>query len=142
LYRLKPRRELTAVTLFAVAVFAGCRDITQTSGILCDMTPEGSVWITVARLTSAEDMFRRAHGRYGSLAEMTDLLVGLPPDVTMTGRMGTYTITIDYTKDRYLLRANPDTPRGNPNWAWFYADETGRVTYDRTGPATPESTSM
>ena len=106
------------------------------------MTPEGSVWLTVARLTSAEETFRKAHSRYGALSEMTDLEPGLPANVTRSGRMGSYTIRIEFTKDRYVLRANPDLPRANRNWAWFYADNTGVITYDRSGPATPASRSM
>jgi hypothetical protein len=137
LQNAKVQRELIAVGLFVVVGLAGCRGAN-----VCDMTPEGSVWLTVARLSWAEEKFYKANGRYGSLAEMTNLEPGLPPRVTETGRMGSYTITIHPTKDRYILTANPDTPRANPKWAWFYADETGLITYDRSGPATPASTEM
>ena len=106
------------------------------------MTPDGSVWITVVRLTWAEKKFHDANGRFGKLAEMTDLEPGLPADVT-AGRMGSYTISIKLTGNGYVLRANPDTPPIRPGLASFYADHTGLITYDRTGnPATPKSTRM
>ena len=108
----------------------------------CDMTPEGSVWLTVARLTWAEGKFHKLHGRYGSLAEMTDLEPGLPADVT-AGRMGSYTLAIRLTAAGYILSANPDMAPIRSGLASFYADHTGLITFDRTGiPATPGSTRM
>jgi len=107
------------------------------------MTPEGSVWLTVARLTWAEKTFYEAHGRFGELIEMTDLEPGLPLEVTSSGRMGSYTLRIQLTGDGYVLRANPDLPLMRPNLAAFYADQTGLITFDRSGaPATPHSTKM
>src|SRR5262245_3001710 len=57
----------------------------------CDLTPEGSVWLTVVRLTWAEEQFHKLHRRYGALPELTNMMDGLPADVT-AGRMGSYTI--------------------------------------------------
>lgn len=106
------------------------------------MTPDGSVWITVARLSDAEAKFYESHGRYGELVEMTDLEDGLPADVT-GGRMGSYRITIDLTKDGYILRANPDFRQGGRKLDSFYADQTGIVTNERSGkPAGPNSHRM
>src|ERR1700741_4365786 len=65
----------------------------------CDMTPDGSVWLTVARLSYAEEKFHKEHGRYGTLVEMTNLEPGLPADVT-AGWMGSYRITITLSKTR------------------------------------------
>jgi hypothetical protein len=107
------------------------------------MTPDGSVWITVARLSQAEEIFHRLHGRYGELVEMTNLLDGLPPDATC-GRLGSYAITIKLTGNGYILRANPEFRQ--PGWHFlssFYADQTGIITYNRFGePAGPDDTKM
>ncbi len=106
------------------------------------MTPEGSIWLAVVRLTWAEGKFHKLHGRYGSLAEMTDLEPGLPAEVT-AGRVGSYTLAIRLTVAGYVLSANPDKPPIRPGLASFYADHTGLITFDRTGiPATPGSTRM
>ncbi len=57
--------------------------------------------------------------------------------------MGSYTLSIRLTDVGYVLSANPDMPRIRPGLASFYADETGLITYDRTGkPAGPHSTKM
>jgi len=125
-------------SLIAVSL-AGCQSGPRS---YCDMTPEGSVWLTVARLTWAEGTFHKLHGRYGSLAEMTDLEPGLPAEVT-AGRVGSYTLAIRLTAAGYVLSANPDMPPIRPGLASFYADHTGLITFDRTGiPATPASTRM
>ena len=106
---------------------------------VCDMTPDGSVWLTVARLVWAEQKFYRSHGRYGSLVEMTNASEGLPRDVT-SGRMGSYAITIERTKAGFIVRANPAFRKGGPVLASFYGDQTGLVTADRSGrPAGPRS---
>jgi hypothetical protein len=106
------------------------------------MTPDGSVWLTVVRLVWAEQKFRSKHDRYGSLVEMTNLLDGLPPEVT-SGRMGSYTITINLTQAGFVLRANPDRPQNKRRLASFYGDQTGLITFDRSGkPAGPESEKM
>ncbi len=132
-YVFAPSALLIAISL------AGC-DLEPRSH--CNMTPEGSVWLTVIRLTRAEEKFHEVYGRYGSLTEMTDLQPGLPPDVT-GGRMGSYTLAIRLTAAGYVLSANPDMPLIRPGLASFYADHTGLITFDRTGsPATPYSTSM
>jgi hypothetical protein len=141
----KVRLKLAAAIVAVLAVFTlpvGGGWVLPLERNVCDRTPEGSVWLTVARLTFAEEIFRKAHGRYGSLVEMTDLQPGLPADLTTSGRMGSYTITIEFTSNRYTLRANPAVPRANAKWAWFYADETGATTYSFRGPATPASISM
>jgi hypothetical protein len=107
----------------------------------CDMSEDGSVWLTVVRLSEAEGLFYKSHGRYGSLIEMTNVVPGLPPQTT-SGRLGSYTIRIDLTNNGYVLRANPDFPRRR-FLSSFYADETGLITYDRSGrPATPNSSRM
>lgn len=109
---------------------------------VCDMTPDGSVWLTVVRLVWAEEKFQKLHGRYGALAEMTNLLDGLASDVT-AGRMGSYTISIELTKAGFVLRANPDLPRGRRALASFYGDQTGLITFDRSGkPANARSEEM
>ena len=106
------------------------------------MTEDGSVWLAVVRLSEAEETFHKLHGRYGTLAEMTNLQPGLPPDVT-SGHLGSYTIGIELPSQGYILRATPETPRRRRNLSSFYADHTGVITYDRSGrPATPNSTSM
>lgn len=99
---------------------------------LCDMTPDGSVWLTIARLSWAEEKFHKLHGRYGELVEMTNLLDGLPPAVT-AGRMGSYVITIKLTNNGYILRANPELRQSGRSLAAFYADQTGITTYNRSG---------
>jgi hypothetical protein len=110
---------------------------------LCDMTPDGSVWLTVARLSFAEQKFHKLNGRYGGLIEMTDLEPGLPLDITSTGRMGSYIIRIELTKDGFILRANPEYATGRRRLASFYGDQTGLVTFDRSGkPAGPKSEKM
>lgn len=63
---------------------------------------------------------------------MTNLLDGLPPDVT-AGRMGSYVITIKRTSNGYILRANPKFRQGGRSLAAFYGDQTGLITYNRTG---------
>jgi hypothetical protein len=109
---------------------------------LCDMTPDGSVWLTVVRLVWAEEKFHTEHHRYGSLAEMTNLLDGLTPEVT-SGQMGSYTISINRTDKGFVLRANPDHPQSNRKLSSFYGDETGMITFDRSGkPAGPKSENM
>lgn len=91
---------------------------------LCPPADHG-IGVTVARLTGAEEKFYKEHGRYGTLLEMTDLDYGLPLDVTSTGRLGPYRITIRPTKARYVLRAIPVFARRDSHFASFYADETG-----------------
>jgi hypothetical protein len=109
---------------------------------ICDMTPDGSVWLTVVRLVSAEEKFHKLHGRYGALLEMTNLEDGLPPDVT-AGQMGSYTISIDLTQAGFILRANPDRPASRRRLASFYGDQTGLITFDRSGkPANAQSEKM
>jgi hypothetical protein len=106
------------------------------------MTPEGSVWLTVVRVSWAEEKFHKLYGRYGALSELTNLEDGLPPDVT-AGRMGSYSIRIELAGAGYVLRANPDMPQKRPNLASFYADHRGLITFDPSGkPATPRSTRM
>jgi len=61
---------------------------------LCDITPDGSVGLTVVRLVWAEQKFQALHGRYGALVEMTNMLDGLPPETT-SGQLGSYTISIE-----------------------------------------------
>jgi hypothetical protein len=101
-----------------------------------------SVWLTVTRLSYAEKLFYEAHGRYGELAEMTNIVDGLPPETT-SGRLESYTISIQLTKDGYVLRANPDFPRVRRGLSSYYADQTGLITYDPSGrSATPNSTKM
>ena len=110
---------------------------------ICDMTPDGSVWLTVARLSFAEQKFHKLNGRYGGLIEMTDLEPGLPLAITSTGRMGSYIIRIELTKDGFILRANPEYASGRRRLASFYGDQTGLVTFDRSGkPANAESEKM
>jgi hypothetical protein len=112
--------------LCAVGTFAACeRNV-------CDMTSDGSVWIIVARLSGAEEKFHTLHGRYGELADMTNLLDGLPPDVT-AGRMGSYVITIKLTSNGYILRRNPEFRRSGRSLAAFYGDQMGITTYNRSG---------
>lgn len=114
----------------------------RTPGDVCDMSPDGSVWLTVARLVWAEQKFHELHGRYGTLVEMTNPRDGLPSDVT-AGRMGSYAITVNLTKDGFILRANPDFRQWNRTLASFYGDQSGLVTFDRSGrPAGPQSESM
>ena len=97
---------------------------------------------TVVRLVWAEEKFHAEHHRYGSLAEMTNLLDGLPPEVT-SGQMGSYTISINLTGKGFVLRANPDHPQSNRKLSSFYGDETGMITFDRSGkPAGPKSENM
>jgi hypothetical protein len=125
--------------LVVAASLAGC--ILQSRSV-CDMTPDGSVWLTVVRLTWAEEKFFKVHGRYGELAEMTYLEDGLPPDVT-AGHMGSYAIGIELTTQGYVLRATPESPHPRTNLASFYADQTGSITFDRSGrPAGPSSKSL
>jgi hypothetical protein len=138
----KLRTVIALATLLVVAAsLVGCG--TQMPGpSVCDMTPDGSVWLTVLRLSWAEEKFHKLHGRYGTLAEMTNLEDGLPPDVT-AGHMGSYAIGIELTFPGYVLRATPENPRLRPNLASFYADHTGLITFDHSGrPATPSSTKM
>ncbi|MFL6350804.1 MAG: hypothetical protein ACJ74Z_02995 [Bryobacteraceae bacterium] len=109
---------------------------------MCDMTPDGSVWVTVARLVWAEQKFQKLHGRYGALIQMTNLLDGLPPDVT-AGQMGSYTISIELTQTGFILRANPDHRTSRRQLSSFYGDETGLMTFDRSGkPANAKSEKM
>lgn len=103
---------------------------------VCDTTPDGSVWLTVVRLVWAEENFHKAHGYFVTLAEMTNLEPGLPPEVT-AGQMGSYTIRIELGKTGYILRANPDLARSRRRLPSFYADQTGLITLDVSGkPAT------
>ena len=68
---------------------------------------------------------------------MTNLFDGLPSDVT-AGRMGSYVITIKLTRNGYILRANPEFRHGGRSLAAFYGDQTGIITYNRSGkPAGP-----
>lgn len=109
---------------------------------LCDMTPDGSVWLTVVRFVWAEQKFHAERDRYGSLVEMTNLLDGLHAEVT-SGRMGSYTITINLTQSGFVLRANPDRSQDKRRLAAFYGDQTELITFDRSGkPAGPESEKM
>jgi hypothetical protein len=132
-----------ARSVFCVSLlFCGAGTFAACERNICDMTPDGSVWITVARLSWAEEKFHRLHGRYGHLAEMTNLFDGLPPDVT-AGRMGSYLITIKLTSNGYILRANPDFRHSNRSLAAFYGDQTGVITYNRSGkPAGPSDEKM
>jgi hypothetical protein len=128
----KARRAFCSGLLLCTAGgFAACQRN------VCDMTPDGSVWLTVARLSWAEAKFHGLHGRYGELVEMTNLFDGLPPDVT-AGRIGSYVITIKLTSNGYILRANPEFRQSDRSLAAFYGDQTGIVTYNRSGePAGP-----
>lgn len=133
--RFNVQVRFCAAVLVATAVCYAERKV-------CDMTPDGSVWLTVARLVWAEQKFYRSHGRYGSLVEMTNASEGLPRDVT-SGRMGSYAITIERTKAGFIVRANPAFRKGGPVLASFYGDQTGLVTADRSGrPAGPRSESL
>ena len=106
------------------------------------MTPDGSVWLAVVRLVWAEEKFHAEHDRYGSLAEMTNLLDGLTPEVT-SGQTGSYTISINFTVKGFVLRANPDRPQSNRKLPSFFGDETGLITFDRSGKtAGPKSENM
>lgn len=137
----KARRAFCGgLLLFTAGPFAACQQ--QIVRNVCDMTPDGSVWLTVARLSSAEAKFHTLHGRYGKLVEMTDLEDGLPSDVT-AGTMGSYIISIKLTSDGYILRANPDLRQSGRSLAAFYGDQTGIVTYNRSGkPAGPDDQRM
>jgi hypothetical protein len=122
-------------------IFAGC-SLHAEKRQLCDMTQDGSVWLAVVRLTWAEEKFHADHHRYGSLAEMTNLLDGLPPEVT-SGQTGSYAISINLTGKGFVLRANPDYPQSNRKLSSFYSDERGLITFDRSGkPAGPKSETM
>jgi hypothetical protein len=66
-----------ALLLVAAAAFTGCRE-----HFVCDMTADGSVWLTVVRLVWAEKIFYGQHGRYGALAEMADLHGESQPGLT------------------------------------------------------------
>src|SRR5713101_1155300 len=70
-----------ALLIATQMMFSGC-SLYSEERQLCDMTPDGSVWLTVVRLVWAEEKFHAEHHRYGSLADMTNLLDGLPPEVT------------------------------------------------------------
>lgn len=130
------RPRSVGVLLSVMAIFASCERN------LCDMTPDGSVWLTVARLSWAEDKFHREHGRYGELQEMTNLLDGLPPSAT-SGRIGSYAVTLELANGGYVLRADPKFPHGNRRLAAFYADQSGAVTYNSSGTqAGPYDNSM
>jgi hypothetical protein len=130
-----------ALLLFSAASFSGYDALRGQN--LCDMTPDGSVWLTVARLVWAEKKFHGLHGRYGALVEMTNLIEGLSPEVTTTGRMGSYSITIELTKAGYILRANANPRQGRRALASFYGDQTELITFDRFGrPAGPDSEKM
>jgi len=97
------RSGLCLALLFVTAeTFAGCAP-----RIICDMTADGSVWLTVVRLVWAEKKFYGLHGRYGPLVAMTIPTDELPLDVTA----GSYAIPIELTKAGYILRANPDSVR-------------------------------
>ncbi len=103
------------------------------------MTPDHSVWLTVARLVEAEEKCHRLSGSYGTLVAMTNMLDGLPP-ATTTGRIGSYVITIELTQVGFILQANPEQHRGRRVLPAFYGDQTGRVTIERSGrPADPNS---
>jgi hypothetical protein len=130
-----------ALLIASQMIFSGCRLFSEERQ-LCDMTPDGSVWLTVVRLVWAEQKFHAEHDRYGSLVEMTNVLDGLPPEVT-AGQMGSYTITINLTQTGFVLRANPDQPQIKRRLAAFYGDQTGLITFDRSGkPAGPKSENM
>jgi hypothetical protein len=54
--------------------------------------------------------------------------------------MGSYTISINLTGKGFVLRANPDHPQSNRKLSSFYGDETGLITFERSGkPAGPKS---
>ena len=130
-----------ALLIATQMIFSGCILFSEERQ-LCDMTPDGSVWLTVVRLVWAEQKFHAEHDRYGSLVEMTNVLDGLPPDVT-SGQMGSYTITINLTDKGFVLRANPDHFQSSRKLSSFYGDETGMITFDRSGkPAGPKSEQM
>ena len=137
------RGALCLIVSATLIVVCGCGlypDLSERE--LCDMTPDGSVWLTVVRLVWAEQKFHAEHDRYGSLVEMTNLLDGLPPEVT-SGQMGSYTITINLTQTGFVIRANPDRPQSKRKLAAFYGDQTELITFDRSGkPAGPESERM
>jgi len=124
-------------------VFSGCGfNPFEREVVLCDMTPDGSVWLTVVRLVWAEQKSHAQHGRYGALGEMTNMLDGLPPETT-SGTLGSYTISIELVRDGFVLHANPDRRQSKRALAAFYGDQTGLITYDRSGkPAGPNSEAM
>jgi hypothetical protein len=99
---------------------------------LCDMTPDGAVWLTVVRLVWAEQKFHALYGRYGGLIEMTNKLDGWPPEAT-SGRLGSYTISIELVQGGFVLGANPDRHQRNRVLAAFYGDQTGLITYEHSG---------
>ncbi len=130
-----------ALLIATQLIFSGC-SLHAEKRQLCDMTPDGSVWLAVVRLHWAEEKFHDEHHRYGSLAEMTNLLDGLSPEVT-SGQTGFYTFSINLTAKGFVLRANPDHPQSNRKLSSFYGDETGLITFERSGkPAGPKSEKM
>ena len=138
---LRRRRFALLLALCAATISTtGCQSFMI--GNRCDMTPDGSVWLTVVRLVWEEQKFYGLHGRYGELVEMTNPLDGLPDSVT-AGQVGSYTITIELTKAGYILRANPERQRSRRPVASFYGDQTGLITFNRSGqPAGPDSERM
>lgn len=96
------------------------------------MTADGSVWVTVAQLSQAEEEFHELHGRYGELVEMTNPLAGPAPDV-MAGRVGSYAITIKLRNNGYILAANPEFGQSGHSLAAFHGDQTGNITYNSSG---------
>ncbi len=106
-------------------------------------SPNGSVWLTIARISLAEDLYHTRNGRFGKLADLTDLQPGLPADLMNSGRMGDYAFTIELTRAGYIARAVPDAGLSRARLTAFYADQTGKITMNRSGqPAGPDSRPM
>lgn len=135
------RAKVGGVLAIGLAI-AGCGRVQGSRESPCDMTPEGSVWLTVARIAEAEAKFQKQHGRYGELSQLTDLMDGLPASVT-AGRMGTYRLRIDLRGNGYVLHADPGMPPIRAGLPSFYADQSGLLTCERSGkPATAASEPM
>jgi hypothetical protein len=134
-------QSLIALMLVFAACCSGVSCGRYTSGTDC--SADGSVWLEVCRISEAERLYQTRHGHYGPLLEMTDLVDGLPASVT-AGQMGSYKLWVDLNKDGYIARAEVvSMPRHRRRLPSFYADQTGKVRFDRSGKrAGPWSESM
>ena len=83
LTRSRTRLSRFILLLVFIVTLLGCQRN------VCNLTSDGSVWLSVARLSRAAEIFHKLHGRYGELTEMTNLLDGFPPSVT-GGRVGSH----------------------------------------------------
>jgi hypothetical protein len=81
----------------------------------------------IRQLPVAEAEYRKTHGRYADLAELTD---------TASGAVAGYQVTIQASRTEYKIAAN--RPATDLPYRSFYADQTGVIRYSfATGSSLP-----